>query len=304
MRKYDGWFGKEFNDEQFYKHRIKMGGTIYTSYYEEIAKKVRQLIRKDSQFESRLVEHIKHFMKMVDTYEAEFKKLRESKRKRELPKDFPGFPPDPRDWFILQRKLNTLHTRTRKNIILPPEQTKPPNEKEHLMCCYVRLLVIHDCLCRPPSYTPIYFKEANNVPVRYFEVSLEIWGHIIYTNLEIGTNIEKEAKDLADEALAEVTKNLEDLGLLPKINTQQAEQPTEANGGVSVKEPPLAVLKNPVTCREIGGIIHRRSDNIAAKLKKSGYPVVKSNRRYYCDAEHAGVVWPKWKKHWQNKQNQ
>ena len=87
---------------------------------------------------------------------------------------------------------------------------------------------------------------------------------------------------------------------------KEAEKPAKTSGGETapVKEPPLAVLKNPMTCAEIGGIIHKRSDNIAQTLKRSKYPVVKSNRRYYCNAEDAGILWPKWKKHWQNKQSQ
>jgi hypothetical protein len=98
---------------------------------------------------------------------------------------------------------------------------------------------------------------------------------------------------------------IDQLRLVTKISSKAETGKTgETEQETTLVKKPLSVLKNPVTCVEISGIIRRRSDNIAAKLKKSGYPVVKSNRRYYCDAEHAGVLWPKWKKHWQNKQNQ
>jgi hypothetical protein len=66
---------------------------------------------------------------------------------------------------------------------------------------------------------------------------------------------------------------------------------------------PLSSLKNPVTCAEVGGIIRKRSDNIAAELKKHRYPVVKSNRKNYCNAEDAAVLWPKWKRHCQSQED-
>ena len=198
MSKYmDEWF----KDEELYKHRVK-GDGVCTSYYKEIAKEVSQLIRSDSRIKNRFVEYTERFMKMVDTYESAFKKLRKRNKETYAPK---GFPPDPRDWFIMRGRLSNLHSRTRKNIILQPDKTRPPTEQEHLMCCYVRLIVIHDCLRRPPHYIPIYFNQANNVPGRYFGVDLELWNKIAYG---IGDEIEKEAKELSDEAMAEVKENL------------------------------------------------------------------------------------------------
>jgi hypothetical protein len=103
-----------------------------------------------------------------------------------------------------------------------------------------------------------------------------------------------------------VTKNAEELSFSVRQIAQMAREKLKAETEPktpSVKEPPLAVLKNPVTCLEVSLIVRVRSDNVAAKLKRYKYPVVKIGRKNYCDAEHAGVVWPKWKNHWQNKQN-
>ncbi len=61
--------------------------------------------------------------------------------------------------------------------------------------------------------------------------------------------------------------------------------------------PSLKNLENAVACSEVGGIIHRRSDNIARTLRSRRYPVVTEGGKTYCDAEDAAVVWPVWKKH-------
>jgi len=63
----------------------------------------------------------------------------------------------------------------------------------------------------------------------------------------------------------------------------------------------LKSLKNPVPCTDVSGIIRVRSDNIARRLKAGRYPVVKLGKKNYCDADDAAVLWPKWKKHWQEK---
>jgi hypothetical protein len=83
------------------------------------------------------------------------------------------------------------------------------------------------------------------------------------------------------------------------LMTEFDQKPTDDSGG---KVLTLNDLKNPVTCIEVAGIIHKRSDNIAQILKRHHYPVVKSSGKYYCESEHAEVLWPKWKKHCQNKQ--
>ena len=60
-------------------------------------------------------------------------------------------------------------------------------------------------------------------------------------------------------------------------------------------------LENPVPCVQVSAITRVRSDNIARTLKAHQYPVVIAGRKNYCNAEHAAVLWPKWKKHWQKK---
>ena len=194
-----------FKDEELFKQRVMGGGLVgskCTAYYEGIAEEVIQLIRSNPRIKNRFVEHTEQFLKMVDTYEAAFKKLRKRRRKTYLPKDFS---PDPRNWFLIRKRLSSLQTNITKNIIPRPYQTRPPTEQEHLMCCYVRLIVIHDCLHRPPGYIPIYFNQANNVPALYFNVALQLWSNIAHG---IWGEIEKEAKELSDEALRAVKVDL------------------------------------------------------------------------------------------------
>ena len=221
MNNYDWWFlDTWYNWDWFTLSVVESNKVSGLSYYEEIVKEISQLIRKYPQCKDLLVKHNKRFMEMVDAYESKFKKLRERKKRTHLPENFP---PDPRDWFIMKGRLPYLHMDVRKNISLQPEQTRPPSDEEPLMCCYVRLLIIHDCLSIPPSpYTPIYFNPANSVPGRYLCVGSTLWGKITYTNLEVGTKIEKEAKDLANEALAAVISDLQQQAGL-------AEQPAETN---------------------------------------------------------------------------
>lgn len=86
------------------------------------------------------------------------------------------------------------------------------------------------------------------------------------------------------------------------IESGQKENDGEENN-TGTKTSPLAALKNPVSCVVVGGVIHKRSDNIATKLKKQRYNVIKTGGKYYCEAEDAAVLWPKWKKYWQKHTN-
>jgi len=67
------------------------------------------------------------------------------------------------------------------------------------------------------------------------------------------------------------------------------------------KGPSLDSLESPMPCSIIAGIVHKRSDNIARTLKAHRYPVVKAGKKNYCNADDAAVLWPKWKKYWQQK---
>lgn len=68
------------------------------------------------------------------------------------------------------------------------------------------------------------------------------------------------------------------------------------------ESPMLSDFEHPVPCSHVAGIIRKRSDNIARSLRSHKYPVIVSGARSYCDAEHAAVLWPKWKKYWREKQ--
>lgn len=63
----------------------------------------------------------------------------------------------------------------------------------------------------------------------------------------------------------------------------------------------LACFQNPVLCSEVAKIVHKRSDNIARRLRAGKYLVVIEGNKCYCDAEHAALIWPKWKKHWKKQ---
>lgn len=77
----------------------------------------------------------------------------------------------------------------------------------------------------------------------------------------------------------------------------------EEKNNAGTKISPLAALKNPVSCVDVSVVIRKRSDNIATKLINHNYKVIKIGRKNYCDAEDAAVLWPKWKKHWQEHTN-
>lgn len=61
-------------------------------------------------------------------------------------------------------------------------------------------------------------------------------------------------------------------------------------------------LKNPIPCKQVADIIHKRSDNVARTLRNNEYPLEKISGKWFCDAEHAAVIWRKWKKYWQEQQ--
>lgn len=105
----------------------------------------------------------------------------------------------------------------------------------------------------------------------------------------------------------------DELGLGEKVGQQQLspEEPAETDSEVSpaTKSPREEELpkdtrmpSNPVTCVYVAGIIRKRSDVVARTLKAHQYTVVKKAHKNYCDAEQAAVLWPKWKKHWQELQ--
>jgi hypothetical protein len=96
-------------------------------------------------------------------------------------------------------------------------------------------------------------------------------------------------------ALKRVKDYLRTKGLLKDDEQRAGEQKKDTVTNAA----PLATLKNPVACVEVGCYISKRPDNIATSLKNHNYSVVKSGRKNYCNAEDAGVLWPKWKKHWQ-----
>jgi hypothetical protein len=75
--------------------------------------------------------------------------------------------------------------------------------------------------------------------------------------------------------------------------------PTDGNGDDASSA--IRNLKNPVTCADVALAIHKRSDNVARTLRGHRYPVIIESRKSYCDAEDAGVIWPKWKERWAEK---
>ena len=61
-------------------------------------------------------------------------------------------------------------------------------------------------------------------------------------------------------------------------------------------------LDDPVSCLEVGAVIHKRSDNVARILRGYGFPVIKANNKMYCQAGDAGTVWFKFKRYWKNQE--
>lgn len=58
------------------------------------------------------------------------------------------------------------------------------------------------------------------------------------------------------------------------------------------KKTALDDLENPIKCTQVAEIVREMSHNIAAKLKRRDYPVVKSARKNYCEVKHAMILWP------------
>ena len=52
-------------------------------------------------------------------------------------------------------------------------------------------------------------------------------------------------------------------------------------------------LEHPVKCTVVAKIVREMSHNIANKLKRHKYPVVKVARKNYCEVEHAAILYPK-----------
>ena len=79
----------------------------------------------------------------------------------------------------------------------------------------------------------------------------------------------------------------------------------------------LADLDDRVTCVEVAKAVRLdpdnlkrpkkkrkrpRSDNIARRLKSEGCPVIIDRNKSYCEAKHAALLWPEFKKHLEKKQ--
>ena len=58
----------------------------------------------------------------------------------------------------------------------------------------------------------------------------------------------------------------------------------------------LGDLKNPIKCTIVAGIVRELSHNIATKLKRHQFPVIKVARKNYCEVEHAAILYPKKRK--------
>ena len=54
----------------------------------------------------------------------------------------------------------------------------------------------------------------------------------------------------------------------------------------------LSDLDDPISCAQVAAIVHEQSHNIANKLKRHEYPVLKIANKYYCEMAHAMVMWP------------
>ena len=76
-----------------------------------------------------------------------------------------------------------------------------------------------------------------------------------------------------------------------------------ASGGHCFRgeRPSLQDLEFPVKCTLVQDITRIRSDNVVRKLRSHGCSLVKAGSGYYCQAEDAAVIWPKWKKYWSQK---
>lgn len=80
---------------------------------------------------------------------------------------------------------------------------------------------------------------------------------------------------------------------------QDKEKPSKKKKATKVLK--QALPANYVLCKDVAAIVRKRSDSVARSLKNAHYPVVKVNRKAYCDPEHAAVIFQKWKKYWTKK---
>jgi len=98
---------------------------------------------------------------------------------------------------------------------------------------------------------------------------------------------------------------LEKVKVKAKRESEQEPTTTEQQKQAAKNKPPQETDEMPLTyvpCTKISGIEHKRPDAIARSLKAAKYPVIKKAHRNYCDPEQAGVLFPKWKKHWEEQQ--
>lgn len=153
-----------------------------------------------------------------------------------------------------------------------PDQDIPkgPDETQILMCEYVVLGLIHDRIKDVAKVRRLYTVAD--------EDERDIW-KLLHLFGSVVDSIGERKKQRLEDALDNVTADLEG-----------------KESGAS-----LDGIENPVACIEVSRIVRVRSDNIARKLRKLQYPVVRPGKENYCNAEHAAVLWPKWNKHWQEK---
>ncbi|MBN2209834.1 MAG: hypothetical protein JW709_00415 [Sedimentisphaerales bacterium] len=59
----------------------------------------------------------------------------------------------------------------------------------------------------------------------------------------------------------------------------------------------LSQLVDPVPCLLVGGILGKRSDNIQRTLQRNGFAVAKARGRWYCQAEDAANLWPRFQRY-------
>lgn len=99
------------------------------------------------------------------------------------------------------------------------------------------------------------------------------------------------------EELYKITKEVEKNEIVASVEI--CDKPTKKKKEKKTSTPLLP--PNYVLCKDIAGIVRKRSDSIARSLKHAHYPVVIVNRKAYCDPEHAAAIFSKWKKHWAKK---
>jgi len=115
---------------------------------------------------------------------------------------------------------------------------------------------------------------------------------------------EQECKDKHDLVVHFIPARLAGRLLVGRLHclSQIAKDDFKAGGDFS-KKLTLDDLVNPVTCQLVAGIIRKRPFSVARSLKNNCYPVIKSGHKNYCNADHAAIIWPKWKAYWKKKQS-